>query len=105
MQKPEPVLILNDARGVYIPRDFTIHVARERVAGVTDDDWAILAAGPDHELYWDAWDDVTQAAIVTDDNGAKYSVHQDGDCWLIPVGMEWSEETDSYIWPEADNDA
>jgi hypothetical protein len=28
------------------------------------------------------------------------TLHQDGDLWLIPVGMEWSDEQDAYVWPE-----
>jgi len=97
--RPEPVLILSDARGQYIPRDFTVHVARERVANVSDDDWRSLAAGPDDSEYWDAWQDVCDHARVTDDAGNKYLVYQDGDCWLVPEGMTWDEEADGWRWP------
>jgi hypothetical protein len=98
-ERPDPVLILSDARGVYIPRDFTSNVARERVTGVSDEDWAALAAGPDHSEYWDAWGDVCDHAVVTDDNGNKYRVYQEGDCWLIPDGMTWDDEADGWRWP------
>ena len=33
-----------------------------------------------------------------------YRVYQDGDCWLIPEGMGWSEETEFFVWPESDAD-
>lgn len=100
--KPDMMLWLSDARGVYIPRDFaTSFVDRAKnVSGVDAEDWAILEAGPDHEFYWDTWSDVEQNAVITDENGVKYRVYQDGDCWLIPEGMEWNEETDSFEWPE-----
>jgi hypothetical protein len=100
-RKPEPLLWLNDARGVYIPRDFATSFAdrAKTVAGVSGDDWEILEAGPEHELYWDTWNDVEQNAVVTDDKGHKFRIHQDGDCWLIPEGMEWSDE-DGFVWPE-----
>ena len=97
--KAEPLLLLNDARGIYIPRDFTIHVARSHVANVSDEDWAILEAGPDHEHYWEAWEIVTNNAVVTAESGTSYTLHQDGDLWLIPVGMEWDHDEDQWRWP------
>jgi hypothetical protein len=99
MARPEPILILNDAHGINLPRAFTTNVARERVEHVSDEDWAILQAGPDHREYWDAWADVCDKAVLTDDKGEKYFVNQDGDCWLIPVGMTWDEEADAWRWP------
>jgi hypothetical protein len=99
--RPERTLILNDARGVYLPRDFTCNVARERVTNISDEDWATLAAGPDSEHYWEAWDAVLCDAVVTDDNGAQYGLYQDGDLWLIPKGMEWDDEADEFRWPSA----
>ena len=102
MSKPEMLLWLSDARGVYIPQNFAESFSdrAKHVSGVSDEDWAILEAGPDHELYWDTWSDVERDAIVTDDKGVKYTVYQDGDCWLIPEGMEWNDETDSFDWPD-----
>jgi hypothetical protein len=101
-QKPEPLLWLNDARGIYIPRDFATSFAdrAKSVTGVIDEDWAILEAGPDNESYWDTWTDVEAYAIVTDHNGNKYHVYQEGDCWLIPCGMEWSDKEGWFVWPE-----
>jgi hypothetical protein len=75
------------------------------VAGVNDEDWAILEAGPDHGNYWDAWDMVEQNAVITDEQGTKYTVHQDGDCWLVPDGMEWSDEHDGFVWPSEETEA
>jgi len=99
--KGEMLLWLSDARGIYIPRDFaTSFVDRAKaVSGVSEEDWAILEAGPDHELYWDNWTDVCEYATATDENGIEYFVYQDGDCWLIPKGMEWSDSGDCWQWP------
>lgn len=100
-QLADAMLWLSDARGQYIPRDFA-HSFSDRaksVANVDAETWAILEAGPDHEHYWEAWSDVCDKAIITDDKGATYRVHQDGDCWLIPEGMEWSDE-DGFHWPK-----
>jgi hypothetical protein len=100
--KPKTLLLLSDARGIYIPRDFTLHVGRDYVSGISDEDWEILAAGPDgpdHEHYWDTWEHVLNNAEVTSDEGVKYFLNQEGDLWLIPKGMEWDDEADGWRWP------
>ncbi len=103
-KKPETVLLLSDAHGVYLPRDFAQLWSKAeragRVTGVSDEDWAILEAGPDHESYWDVWCEVEQDARVFDDKGNVYRVYQDSDCFLIPVGMVWSDSEDTFVWPE-----
>ena len=108
MSKPEMILFLSDARGVYIPRDFATSwdstERARRISGVSDEDWAVLEAGPDSDGYWDVWLEVEENAVVTDDNGVKFFVYQEGDCWLVPVGMDWDDETETWVWPDdADN--
>jgi hypothetical protein len=100
MTKPDVLLWLGDNRGQYIPRDFAnSFVDRGKsVSGVTPEDWAILEAGPDHELYWDTWDAVLNRAIVTDEKGVRHRVEQDGDCWLVPEGMIF-DDNEGWRWP------
>jgi hypothetical protein len=98
MTKPDIVLMLDSARGRYIPRDFAEIVDRKSVSNVLNIHWAILKAGPDHEHYWDIWQDVEQNAVVTIDD-VRYRLHQDGDLWLVPDGMEWSDSEDCFVWP------
>lgn len=112
MSKPKMMLWLSDSRGVYIPRDFAKSFAdrAKSVSGVSEEDWNCLEAGPDggdtpfawdgNESYWDVWASVCDNAIVTDEHGVKYRVYQDGDCWLIPDGMVWDDETDSFRWED-----
>lgn len=71
------------ARGVYIPQHFAESVNRSMVTGVSEEDYAILETGPDHELYWDTWDDVMQSAVVTTADGHTWTLWQDGDLWLL----------------------
>lgn len=99
--KPEMLLWLSDARGQYIPRDFANSFSdrSKHVANVSAEEWAILEAGPDHEFYWDTWADVSDTAVITDENGIKFHVWQDGDCWLVPDGMVWSDENETFEWP------
>lgn len=98
-KKPETMLWLSDSRGVYIPRDFANSFAdrAKSVTGVSDEDWSTLESGPDTEWYWEAWDSVLNNAVVTDEHGNKFTVHQDGDCWLVPVGM-------AFVWPNDDDE-
>lgn len=97
--KPDVLLYLSDASGVYIPQRFADETKPECIGGVDDETLDILRAGPDHEWYWEAWDDVLRDAIVTDhESGVQYRVEQDGDCWLVPVGMEWDDDN-GWHWP------
>ena len=105
--KPEPMLWLSDSRGQYIPRDFAASFSdrAKHVIGVSDEDWRILEAGPEHDQYWDAWQDVLKNARVTNEDGVIYTLYQDGDCWLIPIDMDWSDEANFFVWPEEECDA
>lgn len=97
----EPMLWLSDSRGQFIPRDFVNSFANwANVTWVDPTDRATLQAGPEHADYWEAWDRVLTYARVTDNSGNTFTVYQDGECWLIPIGMEWSDEQDCYVWPE-----
>jgi hypothetical protein len=98
----EPLLWLSDARGVYIPRDFaTSFVDRGKVvSGVPMTYWQTLENGPDDEQYWETWARVLDTAIVSDGK-TTFTLHQDGDLWLIPEGMVWSEDNDFFVWPDA----
>lgn len=100
MIKPEPILLLSDARGVYIPRDFANEVKSECMTGVEPDDLECLRAGPDHEWYWEAWDRVCRDAVITDADGTRYTIYQDGDCWLLPEGMT-VDDIGGFVWADA----
>lgn len=103
--KPDMLLWLSDARGIYIPRDFAQSFAdrSKHVSGVSEEEWQILEQ-PDHEHYWDVWNDVEQSAIVTDENGVKFRLYQDGDLWLVPDGMEWNDDNQTFEWPNENDD-
>lgn len=99
---PEKTLWIDSHHGIYMWQLFAQSFAdRSIVSGVSDEDWAILEAGPDHDAssqHLDVADTVENNAIVTID-GRKYFVWQDEDIWLIPVGMEWDEDTATWEWP------
>lgn len=80
-------LYASDSRGVYIPQYFAESCKREYVKNVSDEDWKILEAGPDHELYWDTWSDVTSNAKIETPDGKTGFLWQDGDLWVV-----WGED-------------
>lgn len=112
--KPDVMLYLSDSRGQYIPRDFAVETERDCISGVSAEDLDLLAKGPPGGMesdddacvwYWDIWDNVLDHAVVTDPTTSiKYTVYQDGDVWLIPVGMEWDCKQDWYVWPSDETD-
>jgi len=84
-------LILCDARGIYIPRDFVTsnygEIAEEhchawRLTEETKEHW-VDCANPESEFYWDAWDWVLNNAQYTDEDGNEYVLHHDGDLWAL----------------------
>lgn len=87
-------LLLTDARGIYIPRDFAMYF--EDMDHVSDEDMEILKAGPDHEQYWDAWDAVLQNAsnVV---NGKVWRLYQDGDLFAYCEELMTDEEYQNFF--------
>ena len=77
-------LYADSNRGQFIPQFFAQSILREHVAGVTESQFAALEAGPDAEDYWDVWNEVQTNAVITDKEGRKWSLYQDGDLWMIP---------------------
>lgn len=96
-KKPDIILYASDQHGIYIPEYFARSIKRDHVKGV--EDWSVLEAGPFHDDYWDVWDEVLSDAEITDDKGNVYFLHQDGDLWLIPRGMEWNDSKNDWEWP------
>lgn len=96
MSRPDSSILYADGcRGIYIPQFFAQSVIRNCVAGVSPDDWAILEAGPEHDLYWDVWDDVLANAELTNPKtGETFTLWQDDDLWAVPKGAEWPDDSE-----------
>ena len=52
----------------------------------------------EREVGWLAKQKRCRSGIVTDDDGVAYTIWHDGDCWLVPIGMDWNDETETYQW-------
>jgi hypothetical protein len=88
----EPELLVNDAHGVYIPQIFCQQYGQylpERL----NEDKAICLSGPEHEDYFDAWDNIVDTEI-TNDKGQVMTIGylpESCDLWAIPEGYEYDE--------------
>ena len=70
-------LLLSDARGVYIPRDFCQNF--DLCQWHVDNKYTHLLSSPDNEWYWDYWDVVCSNAYFVDELGNKWILLQDGE--------------------------
>ena len=74
-------LLLSDARGVYIPRDFcqNFNLCQWHIK----EDYQDSLSHPNNEFYWDYWNEVINNAYFIDEVGNKWELYQDGDLWAI----------------------
>ena len=85
--------MLSDAQGIYIPQAFTTIAQFERFDGITRGDWDICASGPDHEHYWDAWQEILDHAMWTGQDGIRYRLMQEGDLYAVrdDIDIDWDD--------------
>lgn len=94
-------ILFNDHHGQYIPRMFAEDCSpAETHWHYDEDDRQILLQGPDHELYWDTWDDVLNTAYYLDPNdGRKFTLMQDSDLFAIQEGY-YLDDSGNWIDPD-----
>lgn len=96
MENNAVVILLSDARGIYIPRDF--------VQGFHMDLWHVsehdaeICQDPDNEWYWEAWYNIIDNAFMLDKHGNKYQLYQDGDLWAYCFDLMSDEEKQNMGW-------
>jgi hypothetical protein len=73
--------IVDGSWGIYVPQRFCERY--KKIDSVSQDDWDICLFGPEHELYWEAWDEILNDWTFeeTDSNGGVWKIYisQDGD--------------------------
>jgi hypothetical protein len=90
-------ILLDGARGVFIPRDFNdCFVMKSWNLEDNDEDLAILREGPAHDWYWEAWDSIMDKAYYLDGNGYRWSLYQDGDLFAICNELMSDEEYEGF---------
>lgn len=87
------VLLLDSHRGIYIPQNFAEMFNYWQ--GISKEDKDILLYGPEHQDYWNVWDDVLCMAFYVDENENTWELHQDQDLWAVCTALmsevEYSE--------------
>lgn len=71
-------VIVDGSYGIYVPQRFVKAYSPDEW-NIALDDLRVLIAGPDHEHYWETWDDVLSKAQFTDSQGNVWRLTQDGD--------------------------
>lgn len=82
--KQNPALLLDSARGFYIPKNFVEQFDMTKWEGISAEDIEILKAGDNFDTnpsFWETWDSVLGNASYTDPQGRKWLLYQDGDLW------------------------
>ncbi len=89
-------LLLDDARGIYIPQAFYKGFDFD-TWGLKLDDYKELSS-PDNEGYWDAWDDLIRdaafhdKATTDDDEDHIWHLYQDGCLFAVRNDHDWGNE-------------
>lgn len=80
-------LLIDDAAGIYIPRNFYENFDFS-TWNLKLEDYADLA-NPENEHYWDAWDDLLDNASYSDKEGHTWTLYQDGDLFAVRDDHDW----------------
>ena len=88
-------LLLDSARGQYIPRDFIQGFDLTKFSGISESDIETLQ-NPDNEWYWESWESVLNNAEYKHEDGRIFTLHQDGDLWLICYDNMTEEEKQNF---------
>jgi hypothetical protein len=89
------ILLLNDARGHYIPQNFA-ECFNVSEWGLDPESWEVKSIEDSNsEHYWDAWDQILNKAEYHKD-GNVWRLHQDGDLWAICYELMTDEEKNNF---------
>ena len=92
------ILFSDSSRGCYIPKHFSEEVVRECVTGIDLADLDFLLQNDFwDENFWDTWHHVLDNCLVTDDHSNVYTLHHDGDLWLVCEDLMTEEEKKNFF--------
>lgn len=85
----EQKLLVDSHHGIYIPQSF---VSRYNAADwhISPESEEILRQGPDHEYYWETWDEVLGSAYHCAEDGTRWTLLQD--CDLFAISGDFCED-------------
>lgn len=87
-------LLVDSAKGIYIPQYFVKHYILDRYNMENVDPESITSClnGPDDEHYWESWADIL-VNTTFECEGKTYYLHHDGDLLIVA----WDELTDQHV--------
>lgn len=91
---PAVALLLDSARGTYIPRDFVQTFDLTKWKGIFTSDVG-FCSNPDDEWYWESWERVLNNAEFHE-NGNVWRLYQDGNLWAICYELMSDEEKRNF---------
>lgn len=99
-KEPAVILLVDSGHGVYVPLKFADTIDLD-VWKVDLHEIETLQYGPEHFLYWDAWNSVLNTATATI-NGDTYHLHQSehGDLWALCYDRMSDEEKENFGFEE-----
>ena len=83
-------LLVVNQHGVYVPQVFAGWVQailesktkEVEFIGLDAIDYYVIQQGPDHEFYWESWENIlNNVTILT--RGSRWSLEHDEDLWII----------------------
>ena len=89
-------ILVSDSRGVYVPQSFVSNYDISLWSDIDPDDVEILAEGPEHEYYWETWNDVLSSAKYIH-GGNEWVLHQDGDLFAICYELMTDQEYEDFF--------
>ena len=92
---------LDSSRGQYIPRDFAQIIKRGHIQCVSLEllDNRAKENSNNSEFYWEDWCTVCGNAKIVHD-GVEYTLHHDGDLWLINGDAMTNKEKQNFGFEE-----
>lgn len=88
-------LLLSDARGIYIPRDFVTGFDMAEWQGISEND-VKDCENPENEYYWNSWEMILNNAKHTDKNGNVWRLMQDGSLCAYCFELMTNEEKENF---------
>jgi hypothetical protein len=88
-------ILLNDTRGVYIPRDFVQGFDME-AWHITDQDMINDLQEPENEWYWESWESLMNNAYFVDSEGMTWRLYQEGDLFALSDELTENEHNERF---------
>jgi len=96
-------LLVTDTVGIYIPKVFIEQCGEKTLKQIKEQTTAGTIESlkdPYNRDYWEAWGEVVERVLLTNEKGEELGLYESGDLWLInwTVLQTFSDECQSYFW-------